>query len=184
VDATGFGLNHSPIFDEGGSVRLRLDRANAVAAGFSAVKPPMALLLHQHNVAKQQVEVITLNLGTSDVDGDGLPDVWELGAFGDLASDGTADHDHDGLPDAAEFLAGTDPTDPNSVLKLLPPLTAGGPLRWTSVAGRSYTLERSGSLNGGFLSVQSGLAATPPLNAFTDASATGPGPYYYRVRLQ
>ncbi|HUF60822.1 MAG TPA: LamG-like jellyroll fold domain-containing protein, partial [Verrucomicrobiales bacterium] len=44
-----------------------------------------------------------------DVDGDGMPDWWELLHFGDLSHDGTKDGDRDRLTDANEFALGTDP---------------------------------------------------------------------------
>ena len=53
------------------------------------------------------------------------------------------DSDHDGSPDYAELVAGTDPTNRLSVLKLDPPtIQTGGHLRvdWPAVSGRSYRI--------------------------------------------
>jgi parallel beta-helix repeat protein len=48
-----------------------------------------------------------------DVDGDGLPDNWELEHFGDLNESATDDNDNDGFTNLEEYIAGTDPTDPD-----------------------------------------------------------------------
>ena len=47
-----------------------------------------------------------------DVDGDGLPDDWELAVFGNLSTAGAnTDSDGDGQSDLAEYIAGTSPLD-------------------------------------------------------------------------
>jgi hypothetical protein len=60
----------------------------------------------------------------TDTDGDGLDDAWETNYFGNLAQTAAADPDLDTFSNLAEFLAGTDPTDPLS--KPPPPSTGGG----------------------------------------------------------
>ncbi len=53
-----------------------------------------------------------------DSDHDGLPDDWEITAFGNLTHTGDEDADGDGFSNFAEYLAGTNPNDRNSSLKL------------------------------------------------------------------
>ncbi len=48
---------------------------------------------------------------TLDVDGDGLPDLWEQQYFSDLVQGATDDPDGDGDDNLAEYTAGTDPSD-------------------------------------------------------------------------
>ena len=79
----------------------------------------------------------------------------------------------------------TAPLDPASWLKLSAPVLPGPEgitLRWRSVSNRVYTVLRSGDLRDGFgTPVAAGLPATPPVNTRVDATATGAGPYFYRV---
>ena len=56
-------------------------------------------------------------------------------------------------------------------------------LIWESAGNHVYALQRCSNLKSGFVDVATGIAATPPLNSFRDATATGTGPYFYRVRL-
>lgn len=62
--------------------------------------------------ALSAAEVRKINVGGEDVDGDGLPDWWEIdhfGAVGDDASEG--DPDGDGLTNLQEYQQGKDPKD-------------------------------------------------------------------------
>jgi uncharacterized repeat protein (TIGR03806 family) len=89
--------------------------------------------------------------GKEDEDGDGLPDKWELAWAASLTTlSGAADSDGDGMTDAAEREAGTNPTDPSSLLLALG-LTPG-PSGTSAIAtvqtvpGRFYKIETSTTL--------------------------------------
>ena len=104
-------------------------------------------------------------------------------------SSGVTDSDGDGVPDVAEFQAGTDPTDAKSWFGFqgkgiqAKPGT-GVTLQWGSMAGRSYNLLRASRVTDAFTPIASNLSATPPANTYTDATATGNGPYFYRLELR
>src|SRR6185369_8554002 len=86
-------------------------------------------------------DIFVLRLGGADSDGDGLDDDWEMTYFGDLSRDGTGDFDHDGQSDREEFLAGTNPTNDASLLRVLTLTGLGGGntrLLWSAVPGRTY----------------------------------------------
>jgi hypothetical protein len=123
-----------------------------------------------------------------DTDTDGIPDAWELAQAGDLESlAADRDADGDGLSDRLEYLAGTSPTNGGSRLAVtrLVPLPDGGlEVRWASVEGRRYDVERATNpWTGAVAVVAAGLAPTPPFNAFTDTVAAAGTPCFYRVRV-
>jgi subtilisin family serine protease len=124
-----------------------------------------------------------------DTDTNGLPDWWELQYFGHLTgSDPNADADHDGLSNLAEWLAGTNPTNASSVLRLTA-IPTNNPnayvVRWPSVAGKYYRLERATNLLTGFNSVvQTNIAATAPTNTATDTAILPGNTRLYRVGVE
>jgi hypothetical protein len=80
---------------------------------------------------------------SEDVDGDGMPDLWELQNGLDVfLANGTGDADGDGFSNFAEWVAGTNPHSAASVLKLAATTSGGGvvQLGFQAMAGRSYTL--------------------------------------------
>ena len=80
----------------------------------------------------------------ADTDQDGMPDDWEtLYGLQPSLADGHLDLDADGITNLEEFLAGTDPSDPASLLLLAAsrhPETGALLLTFTAAAGRSYTI--------------------------------------------
>jgi hypothetical protein len=108
-----------------------------------------------------------------------------------LPADGSAiyaDPDHDGLNNLQEWIAGTVPTNAASSLRLLSaaPGPAGIAIVWQSVSNRAYFLERSANLaaHPPFTLLASNLSGQDGTTTYTDTSATGAGPYFYRVGVQ
>ena len=124
-----------------------------------------------------------------DTDTNGLPDWWELQYFGHLTgTDPNADADHDGMSNLAEWLAGTNPTNASSCLRLIA-IPSNNPnafvVKWPSVAGKYYWLERSTNLLTGFNSVvQTNIAATAPTNTATDTAILPGKARFYRVGVE
>ena len=79
----------------------------------------------------------------TDVDGDEMADEWEMAEFGNLSQSAQGDEDQDGFSNLQEFLAGTDPTDGNSMLRLevMEGTGDGIVLRWEASAGSSYEVQ-------------------------------------------
>ncbi len=80
---------------------------------------------------------------SQDVDGDGVPDLWEmLNATDPFVSDGTLDPDGDGFNNYSEWLAGTDPHNAGSSLKVNATKSGASAvaLSFQAMADRSYTL--------------------------------------------
>jgi hypothetical protein len=91
------------------------------------------------------------NSDNLDSDGDGLPDWWEdqygFDKYSDL--DAEEDADGDGMNNRQEFLAGTDPRDPDSRFEIFEWRVENGTdliLEWSSVPGRSYRVQHSADL--------------------------------------
>lgn len=83
------------------------------------------------------------SLGVADTDGDGMPDVWEQ-ANGTQAfvADANDDLDSDGLTNLEEYLAGTEPNDPFSFLRV-ETITLNGinpVLQFIAVSNRTYAV--------------------------------------------
>jgi len=83
----------------------------------------------------------------TDADADGLPDDWET-AFN--LNDALLDGDGDGLTNGEEYLAGTDPADHQSYLKIdILGVTGGATLTFGAISNRTYTVQYSDDLPAG-----------------------------------
>ena len=89
----------------------------------------------------------------SDRDGDGMPDDWEVAhqLDPDNPADAASDPDGDGFNNLQEYLAGTDPHDSSSLLRLESVAVREGSvvLRFTRAAGKSYSVQYRDSFGGG-----------------------------------
>ena len=126
-----------------------------------------------------------LIITNTDTDGDGMDDAWEMFFFGTLARNGTGDFDGDGQSDLAEFLAGTDPTNSASVLRLTQSLVPGGGMvsvQWDAIAGRKYRLQFKSAVTGAtWQDVAGDVVAGGPTATKVDAAINGITQRYYRV---
>ena len=97
-----------------------------------------------------------------------------------------ADSDNDGFKDQLEYLAGTDPTNPDSVLKLRDlrrEPDSGLTIKWSSTSGKIYSIERTPSLTQGFHPLVTNILATPPVNTYTDTPDACES-YFYRIKVE
>ncbi len=108
-----------------------------------------------------------------------------------LPTDGSADYvdtDHDGHNNWQEWMAGTDPTNALSVLRLAAPVLTrtNVTFTWTSVTNRTYTLTQATNLGGApaFSVLSSNLAGLPSTTSWTDTNApVVASPRFYQLRV-
>jgi len=119
------------------------------------------------------VTSIVLNVSFFDPDGSGLPVAWELAYFDSTGVDPNADPDGDGVSNFQEYLDGTDPTNPHSVMPRLhiPDYIPVGAVRVVPLKAkyqlgdvvRITALPGAGGIFEGWL----GSNAAPEMGAFT-----------------
>jgi hypothetical protein len=106
----------------------------------------LAVEVHQNSDQSSDLSFdleLTAANGNPDSDNDGLPDVWEMNHFGNLAQTPSGDPDGDGASNAAERLAGTVPDAQASVFVISAAnRTANGnvTITWPTHAGLSYRM--------------------------------------------
>lgn len=108
------------------------------------------------------------------------PEIFQLLAAGQVPGGGgpvigDGDTDGDGQSDEDEVLAGTDPNDPTSFLRLIDVqrMANSVSVRWASVAGKSYDIEYSATLEpGSWIVIGSADNVAESTTSFDDSDAT------------
>ncbi len=124
---------------------------------------------------------------TSDADGDGMPDNWEI-AYGlnpNNDADASIDTDGDGLTNLQEFRAGTNPRNPNSVFRISSFVNGAGAvtIRFPSVFGKVYRIEYSASLTSGWQTLSDNIPGTGGTIQITDHPPANQLLRFYRADI-
>ncbi len=108
----------------------------------------------------------TDTLSPGPVSPNGLPVAWELENFGTSNVNANADSDGDGMSNLQEYLAGTNPNNPNSYLHItaISAHATGNSttLTWTSVPSRLYYVEERTNLTFGAWATNATLGVVAP----------------------
>ena len=111
-------------------------------------------------------------------------DEWKVHFFGSTTNPAAADNadpDGDGVPNWMEFLAGTDPTNPQSKLQLAGNLAkTSGPmeLSWLTAPGRAYAVQWNNNLAGGAWQTLGSVSGNGYTTNCADLTLTNSTRYY------
>ncbi|HKQ39835.1 MAG TPA: hypothetical protein VJ063_17280 [Verrucomicrobiae bacterium] len=193
------GWNNLYIYDriQGSTIRITGSRNNTGYGSGSASRPvlgPDGRTLAFQSFASDFVandfndtrDIFLLKLGEGDSDNDGMSDSWEQTYFSTTDRDGTGDFDQDGQTDLAEYLAGTDPTNSDSVFEVLTITsvsTGQRQLVWRAEPGKSYRVEYKSDLQAAtWTSLGQVIYASEPTASALDTAAASEK-RFYRVAL-
>ena len=185
---TNAGMKNTPYHLADGSLRVTVDHDAFSSHGIKEGSFPKALLLFHHNTLESRFDIVTLYQSNPDSDSDGMADDWELVHFNSLTkANSSTDHDKDGFSDVAEFSAGTDPTNAGSLLRFSLPISLKNEtvvLRWDSIPGRRYRIERSNGNPHHWTVLVKGIKATATTLEHVDLRIDNGRPVFYRLVVE
>ena len=122
--------------------------------------------------------------GSTDTDGDKMPDYWELDHLFNPTSDDTGlDSDGDGQDNHAEYITGLDPNDRTSFFAVASESQASGfVVQWPSVSARWYDVLWTPNLTNDFQSLDD-LIDHPQSN-YTDSAHNAESAGFYKVEVR
>lgn len=143
----GYDVGSYELYINGSSTPTVLTGQMTTITGLApgaSVRFEIAYRLRDGQLSPRSPEVIGQTWG-EDGNDDTLPDDWQTKYWGSNWAawpSASADSDHDGVSNYNEYLAGTDPTDANSVLRTQFVVTAQGlRLSWNTVPGQMYQVK-------------------------------------------
>jgi len=124
---------------------------------------------------------------------DGIPASWRELYFGpgfltDPRVNGEADPDNDGQNNFREFLAGTNPTDPNSVFRVVS-VHLSPVISWSTVLNKRYRVEKknisvtNSVVTTNWFPIGGVIRATNSITSFVDITTTNTDLSIYRIQL-
>lgn len=125
-------------------------------------------------------------IGDVDTDGDGTPDWWMLAHFDHATgqdgdeSQALDDPDDDGFSNWSEYIAGTDPMDPQSLLRV--EFSGSGAISFWSASGRTYDVEANNVTDETWFAIATNQLGTG--NSLLLPITNGPPTRWYRARVR
>jgi glycosidase len=139
-------------------------------------------------LALEAARLVNVNLlNVQDTDGDGLPDNWEnqytLNPNDSTDVNGAnGDPDNDHFTNIQEYLAGTNPRDPFSLLRIVGLSGGGQRITWQSVPGKRYQVYSTPSPAIAFEPLSGGINAFESLTHYTN-SGPPQAHEFFKVRV-
>jgi hypothetical protein len=114
-----------------------------------------------------------------DFDGDGISDYWETNYFGNVnttnnASNALDDPDGDGMSNRDEYIAGTNPTDALSILKIVLTATNANVLHFVAQSNISYSAQWRTNMASALWNNLTSITAQPLVRTVQVNTATEP----------
>ena len=113
-----------------------------------------------------------------------MPDAWEIAhGLNPTLNDANLDPDHDGMTNLQEYIAGTDPQDPLSYLKVSSIVSSNQvrTLQFLAVSNRFYRVLYRTSLADGLWETLADVPAQPVTHLQTIPDPAGPTNRFYRL---
>jgi hypothetical protein len=124
----------------------------------------------------------TLYARVASVNHAGIESAVSGAGAGTILLDPAADYDGDGQSNQAEVIAGTNPLDGSSVLRILAYTPATHDLVWASVAGKVYQVKATLALTSSFVPLGGAVTAAAATAVYQDVTATNTVKFY-RVQV-
>src|SRR5262249_8519434 len=132
----------------------------------------------------------TVDMGAYEYQGSGPMTFQAWLQYYGLPTDGSADFidsDGDGMNNWQEWVAGTNPTNAESGLRIssVSYTDTGLAVSWQSITDRNYYLERTTDISGtlGFTTIATNILGHTNTTTYVDSDASGSGPFFYRVGI-
>ena len=174
-----------------------------VNAGVSLYMEPSFYLASTQSLSYAVVAIASNGTGSTqgiatgilgDSVGDGIPDSWRAqffasvdptGATTNYLSCATCDPDGDGMNNMQEYLAGTDPTNPNSALQITAIKRVGADMQvfFKSVGGKYYSLARRNLVGGAWMDIVTNIPGNGGIQWVKDIGGAAFGTAFYRIEL-
>jgi hypothetical protein len=123
----------------------------------------------------------TLYARVGAINNAGIEGPFSPTSAGTILLDPNGDYDRDGMSNTAEDLAGTNPLDANSLLRILN-LADGNLLTWSSVSGKTYRVWATTDPTTNFAPISGVVTAAGPTATCLGPAATNAS-RFYRVNV-
>lgn len=146
-DQAGLSVKHYELYVDGSTTPIVVTNTQWTMSLLAPNSSHSFRLLYEAADGRRSPQSDTVSGVTwgEDVNGDGLPDDWQLKFWGSASSQWPApstDSDSDGVSNFQEFLAGTDPADASNVLRIdLVATEQGWQLTWNTQPGLIYQVQ-------------------------------------------